>query len=686
MIVMKKGGSQLSNSEDKTFRFSIVNFVARAKKKITRSISVILLMVGFSFSSNHSEAIELPCTDCCSVGMMNMMSDAGLMAYSMADMMSNMCQSMPFFGMFCPDIDQMAGSFFSGVLEDPDLTLDLLQCADGNPSLLEWMLHIMDENPELLSQMGFYMGETGDGTSKGCQLGEQFTDMALQHNTLKNFFFEKINNDLYDNLGRNMLCKTQTTKNVGQLISKNATDVMTPNSPFSQVFMNIGTPESDTDGNEVANERVFYSVFGDIDAATDFLNAMEKLEPQMSQAFMDFIFLGKMTIPGTTCPSWDYSCEEQAATEIEHNNQAYHNLYAIMDGFVNGVAPHYIMDSEHPPVPDSNEPANALFGRFMGMMIDPQGNMTPYADRFFSAMASSAMLYSWESGSQFMQLMGGLMTLGQVPFTSEMFEQMMPLLINSDAPAPRNIKDDTECSGDITACYTQRDCNNVNAYWYDNACNATQRPQEAVLNGILFPHQTKNFGPFDVETGSFVTTLTGSGDMDLYVARDKMAFQSSYDCKSTEINTPDENCVLSGSGDYWVMIVNNTNSNTSYELLVVNDPSGTTSGSEDDSSTDSNSSEMTTKNFSGSLRRGQRKYLGPFNASSGEFIANMTGQGDVDLYINEGATAEYSRFDCRPYRFGSDESCKLAAPGEFYILLVGEDYQSSYELNLIYKM
>ena len=693
MKIMKKGASKLFRAGDKIIRFEIGDLVSRTKKIITRSAVTILLITGLTFTPNQSEAIDLPCTDCCSAGIMNMMSDAGLMAYSMADMMSNICQAMPFFGMFCPDIDQIAGSFFSSMLVDPDLTLDLLQCADGNPSLLEWMLHIMDENPELLSQMGFYMGETGDGTSKGCQLGEQFTAMALRHNNLKSFFFAKIDNDLYDNLGRNMLCKTKTTVNVARLISQNATDVMTPDSPFSRVFMNIGMTESDTDGNEVANERVFYSVFGNIGAATDFLDAMEKLDPRISQAFMDFIFLGKVIVPEVTCPSWNYSCETQPATEILHNNQAYHNLYAIMDGFVNGVAPYYVMDSDHPPVQDSSEPANALFGRFMGMLIDPQGNMTPYADVFFSAMATSSQVYAMEAGTQFMQMMGGLMMLGQVPFTADMFEQMMPMLINFDAPAPRNIKDDTDCNGDINACYTQRDCKNENAYWYDNVCNINQRPQQAVLNGMLFPYQTKNFGPFEVESGSFSTELTGSGDVDLYVAKNKMAFQGAYDCKSTTADSPDETCFLSGPGKYWIMIVNKQNTKTSYELLVVNDPGDTSSsGSGSDTSSDTDSSgtgssdgTTLTENFSGSLDVFEKRYFGPFSASSGKFTVAMTGTGDVDLYVNQGSTAAYSNFDCRPYKLDSNESCVLEAPGEFYILLEGERYDNTYDLKVTYS-
>lgn len=690
MKIMEWGASELFKTGYKQLRFGMVNLISRTKTRFTHSASAILLIIGITFSPNQSQAIELPCTDCCSAGMMNMMSNAGLMAYSMADMMSSMCQSMPFFGMFCPDVDQMAGSFFSSVLEDPDLTLDLLQCADGNPSLLEWMLHIMDENPELLSQMGFYMGETGDGSSKGCQLGEQFTAMALHHNYVKDFFFAKINDDLYSNLGRNMLCETETTSNIGRLMTQNATEIMTPTSPFSRAFMKIGTPESDTDGNEVTNERVFYSIFGNIGAATDFLNAMEQLQPEMAQAFMDFIFLGKMIIPGTTCPSWDYSCEEQPATVIEHTGQAYNNLYAVMDGFVNGVAPYYVMDSTHPPVPDSSESANALFGRFMGMLIDQQGNMTPYAERFFSAMASSSQVYFSESGSQFMQLMNGLIMLGQVPFTPEMFEQMMPMLINYDAPAPRNIKDSTDCAENLSACYTQRDCSNISGYWYDNVCNITQRPQQAVLNGILFPYQVKNFGPFDVDEGTFSAELTGSADIDLYIARNKMAFQGSYDCKSTITNTPEENCLLSGPGKYWVMITNKENTNTSYELLLINDPNDTgSSDSENEETSGSDSStgspDTLTKNFSGNLSGSQKMFYGPFTASSGEFRVDMTGSGDVDLYVNEGEIAGYGQFDCRPYDFGSDESCVIAAPGKFYIMLVGHHYENSYDLKIIYN-
>ena len=485
-----------------------------------------------------------------------------------------------------------------------------------------------------------------------------------------------------------MLCKTQTTRNVGQLISQNATDVMTPNSPFSKVFMNIGTPQSDTDGNEVTNERIFTSVFGNIDAASDFLDAMGKLEPEMSQTFMDFIFLGIITVPGITCHPRDYRCEGQPASEIEHYNQAYHNLYAVMDGFVTGVAPYYVLDENHPPSPDSNEPANALFGQFMGMMIDQQGNLTPYAERFFSAMASSSQVYSWEAGWQFMQLMNGLMMLEQVPFTADMFERMMPWLINYDAPAPRHIQDDTYCIEDLAACYTQRDCQNVSGYWYDNSCNATQKPQEEVLTGMLFPYQLKNFGPFNVDSGSFLAELTGSGDIDLYVAKNTLANQSFYDCKSTAVNTADESCLLSGKAKYWVMILNKRSTKASYDLLLVNEPSDTApseSGSGTTTVPDSSgTSEPFTANYSGTLGRGQRKYLGPFSAASGEIWITMTGSGDVDLYVNEGVTPGYSNFDCRPHQLDSDESCVMEAPGKFYILLIGEDYQNTYDLELIY--
>ena len=139
----------------------------------------------------QSYAIDLENPNMCSSGITNMMSDMGLMAYSVANFMNGFCQMMPFFGSFCPDLDAMAGSFFSKILENPDLTLDMMACANANSGMLSFMIHIMDQNPYLLRQVGSYMEQTGDGTSQGCELGEALTQMALNHSNMKTSYLPK---------------------------------------------------------------------------------------------------------------------------------------------------------------------------------------------------------------------------------------------------------------------------------------------------------------------------------------------------------------------------------------------------------------------------------------------------------------------------------------------------------------
>jgi len=75
-------------------------------------VKKIFLMIAFcatlSFSVS-SQAIDLISPEVCSSGVTNMMSDMGIMAYQVADFLNSFCKAIPFFGMFCPDLDQIAG-------------------------------------------------------------------------------------------------------------------------------------------------------------------------------------------------------------------------------------------------------------------------------------------------------------------------------------------------------------------------------------------------------------------------------------------------------------------------------------------------------------------------------------------------------------------------------------------------
>ena len=67
------------------------------------------------------------------------------------------------------------------------------------------------------------------------------------------------------------------------------------------------------------------------------------------------------------------------------------------------------------------------------------------------------------------------------------------------------------------------------------------------------------------------------------------------------------------------------------------------------------------------------KKLGPFEVASGAFFeVNISGTGDIDLYVKKGSTPTKSSYDCRPFAQTSTEKCdkttyNAAGPGKFYI-------------------
>jgi Divergent InlB B-repeat domain len=422
-----------------------MGFFKRISKGICTVVLVFTLMSMSLMPVNNARADLLE--GMCSNGISQMMSDMGMMAYEWADFMSSMCQMMPFFGMFCPDPSEMAGAFFSAVLDDPQMTLEMMQCADVNSGMLDFMIDTIAKNPELLDKMAWIMRERGEAS---CAFTELFIDMAMGHDNLKDFFFWAIDDNLYDALTYSMSCNVRIPQKMAILVRDNAVEEMAPGTPFANAMMNMGSTGDSDDGNEMANERMFYHMFGDTTAATDFLTALMIVgqnSPETMKGFMDFIFLGivqEVTDPGYTCrEDWDPPwCEDEPPTIVvsQHGAQVYYNNYSIIRGFVEGVAPEY--DMSIPPDPSSDNPANALFGNFMGMLVDQEGNMTDYAGTFFSAMVTGSQPPHCDPYcGGMMQMMMGLMQMGYVPFTQEQFAQMMPQLMNPEAPGPRNFLD-----------------------------------------------------------------------------------------------------------------------------------------------------------------------------------------------------------------------------------------------------
>ncbi len=67
---------------------------------------------------------------------------------------------------------------------------------------------------------------------------------------------------------------------------------------------------------------------------------------------------------------------------------------------------------------------------------------------------------------------------------------------------------------------------------------------------------------------------------------------------------------------------------------------------------------------------------------AGVYTFNLSGNGDADLYVRVGNEPTESTYDCRPFRWGSDESCtvELAGPTVVHVMVRGWDRSSDYAL------
>ncbi len=88
-----------------------------------------------------------------------------------------------------------------------------------------------------------------------------------------------------------------------------------------------------------------------------------------------------------------------------------------------------------------------------------------------------------------------------------------------------------------------------------------------------------------------------------------------------------------------------------------------------------------TETKTGTVAKDQWVQLGPYNVAAGtNFVVNMTGTGDADLYVKKGAAPTTSTYDCRPYKDGSAESCSVPGGGQIYIAVNGYAATSTYNL------
>ena len=91
-----------------------------------------------------------------------------------------------------------------------------------------------------------------------------------------------------------------------------------------------------------------------------------------------------------------------------------------------------------------------------------------------------------------------------------------------------------------------------------------------------------------------------------------------------------------------------------------------------------------------SLGQDDIKEYGPYELGiGGEFKAQITGTGDVDMYVKKHEAATVSTYDCRPFSSTSRETCDKSkfpafGPGKFYVMLRGKSDSARVDLEVTY--
>ncbi len=227
---------------------------------------------------------------------------------------------------------KITGAAFDVVLNSEGVTVVMLDAARASRTTTQVMIDAIGRNPDLLVKMG-PMLETNQ------EFGEKFAALAYEMYPgtkegapdMGDFFFSIVTGPLYSSLTDAMLLSSRdytepkkyqigevehsTTAYMGLLMERYAKDFfikpgtgVTPiagygnTDAFSALMFETGvnvdynsstnTFTGHGDGNELANEQLFYALFKTPVSTNSFVGAMEKLDVPTRTMFMDKIFMG----------------------------------------------------------------------------------------------------------------------------------------------------------------------------------------------------------------------------------------------------------------------------------------------------------------------------------------------------------------------------------------------------------
>ncbi len=167
----------------------------------------------------------------------------------------------------------------------------------------------------------------------------------------------------------------------------------------------------------------------------------------------------------------------------------------------------------------------------------------------------------------------------------------------------------------------------------------------------------------------------GTGDADIYVKFGSAPTTSSYDCRPYR-NGNTESCDFSAqTGTYYVMVRGYT-SYSNVNLVATHDGGGTNPPPAGGSAT--------LENLSGASGSFTHYYVDIPAGMSSLNVQMSGGSGDADLYVRRGSQPTTSSYDCRPYKYGNNETCSFSNPAQdrWYISIRGYSAYSGVTLQV----
>jgi hypothetical protein len=85
---------------------------------------------------------------------------------------------------------------------------------------------------------------------------------------------------------------------------------------------------------------------------------------------------------------------------------------------------------------------------------------------------------------------------------------------------------------------------------------------------------------------------------------------------------------------------------------------------------------------SGTVAKDEEKHYATPELKPGRYIFTLSGDNDADLYVRIGEAPTKALYDCRPYKYGSAEACKVELPSaaKIHVMVRGWAQSSSFQL------